>query len=69
MSRKGRLQPGCDADVVVFDPVAITDRATYTQLRPSTGISHVLVGGVPVVAGGQLVDGARPGRAVRGRGG
>jgi N-acyl-D-aspartate/D-glutamate deacylase len=66
MRRKGRLAPGCDADVVVFDPVRITDQASYAEpARPSAGIRHVLVNGEFVVSDGQLVTGARPGRPVR----
>lgn len=67
MRRKGRLQPGSDADVTVFDPATVTDRATYTDTtRPSAGIVHVLVGGEFVVRDGALVTGALPGRPVRG---
>jgi hypothetical protein len=36
-------------------------------VRPSTGFEYVLVGGTPVVDGGRLVDGVRPGRALVGR--
>lgn len=67
MRRKGRLQPGSDADVTVFDPATVTDRATYTDpTRPSAGIRHVLVGGRFVVRDGELDPAALPGRAVRG---
>jgi N-acyl-D-aspartate/D-glutamate deacylase len=67
MRRKGRLQPGSDADVTVFDPATVTDRATYTDTtRPSAGIRHVLVGGEFVVRDGDLLTGALPGRPVRG---
>jgi dihydroorotase-like cyclic amidohydrolase len=66
MRRKGRLQVGSDADVLVFDPAAICDRATYADsTRPSAGIRHVLVNGAFVVRGGQIVDDARPGQPVR----
>lgn len=63
MRGKGRLQPGCDADLVVFDPQAITDTSTYqASTSPSVGIAHVLVNGVPVVRDGHLVLDAYPGR-------
>ena len=58
------LQAGGDADIVVFDPAAIADRASYRHsTRPSAGISHVLVNGAFVVRDGDIVP-AR-GRAAR----
>jgi N-acyl-D-aspartate/D-glutamate deacylase len=64
-ARKGRLQEGMDADVTVFDPETVIDRASYMDAGiPSEGIPYVLVGGQVVVDGGELT-GARPGRAVR----
>ena len=66
MRRKGRLQAGGDADVVVFDPATITDRSSYADsTRPSAGIQHVLVNGAFVVRDAGLVPGALPGRPVR----
>jgi Amidohydrolase family len=66
MRRKGRVQVGADADLVVFDEVGVTDRATYdASTRPSAGIAHVLVGGTFVVRDGALLPDSFPGRAVR----
>jgi hypothetical protein len=66
MRGKGRLQSGRDADVVVFDPATVTDRAGYADsTRPSAGISHVLVNGEFVVRDGDIVPDARPGRPIR----
>jgi N-acyl-D-aspartate/D-glutamate deacylase len=64
--RKGRLQAGLDADIVVFDPATVTDQATYRHsTRPSAGIRHVLVNGAFVVRDGGIVPAALPGRPVR----
>ncbi len=66
MIRKGRLNPGADADIVVFDPARVADRATFEDpAQESAGITHVVVAGEPVVENGALVEHAQPGRAVR----
>ncbi|MFF4777175.1 amidohydrolase family protein [Microtetraspora fusca] len=66
MRRKGRVQTGCDADLVVFSPELVSDQATYADsTRPSTGYAHVLVGGRHVVRDGEPVLDALPGRAIR----
>jgi dihydroorotase len=68
MKNKGRLAVGADADITVFDPATVIDRATFAQpTTPSAGIPHVIVNGVFVVRDGQLVPGAAPGRAIRSR--
>ena len=68
MARKGRVQVGSDADLTIFDPERIIDRATYDAPdQYSAGIKHVLVAGTFVVRDGALVDGAQPGRPLRGR--
>jgi len=65
---RGCIDPGCYADVVVFDPAAIADRATFDDpQRYAVGVSHVLVNGVPVLKDGEHT-GAKPGRVVRGPG-
>ena len=62
---RGLLRPGMFADVVVFDPATITDRATYEQPHQlSDGVRHVFVNGVAVVHDGRHT-GATPGRALR----
>jgi N-acyl-D-aspartate/D-glutamate deacylase len=63
---KGRIRIGADADVTIFDPARVIDKATFdAPLQYSEGIPFVLVNGVVVVKDGQLVDGVRPGRAAR----
>ncbi|WP_433274542.1 amidohydrolase family protein [Actinosynnema sp. CS-041913] len=64
---KGHLGVGADADIVVLDPGAITDTATYLDpTRPSTGVKHLLVGGEFVVRDGGMRLDAFPGRPLRG---
>jgi hypothetical protein len=68
MGRKGRVRVGCDADLVVFDPALVSDRASPgDSCRTSSGIRHVLVAGTEVVCDGELDLLARPGRLVTGR--
>jgi hypothetical protein len=63
---KGRLQVGADADITVFGPERVIDRATYDNpAQYSEGIPFVLVGGMFVVRDGKLVEGVTPGRGVR----
>jgi N-acyl-D-aspartate/D-glutamate deacylase len=63
--RKGRLQEGADADVVVFDPETIADRATYERpAEPSTGVRALLVAGAVVVQDGRVVEGVASGKAI-----
>jgi len=65
---RGLLQEGMLADITVFDPNTILDRATYEDPNQlSVGIEHVFVNGVAVVKDGK-VTGAQPGVALRGPG-
>jgi cytosine/adenosine deaminase-related metal-dependent hydrolase len=66
MRNKGRIRVGADADITIFDPETVLDRATYSEpLLPSAGIRFVLVDGVLVVNEGVLDPGVAPGRAIR----
>ncbi|HWE07375.1 MAG TPA: amidohydrolase family protein [Rhizomicrobium sp.] len=63
---KGRIAVGADADVAIFDPAKVIDRATFENpAQYSEGMVYVLVNGVPVVQKGALVDGIFPGRPLR----
>jgi len=66
MARKGRLQIGMDADVTVFDPLAVQERATYADpAQMSAGISYVLVNGTLALVDGKIVEAAQPGEWLR----
>ena len=68
LDRRGRLAPGMFADVVVFDPGTIADRATFEKPHQyAVGMRHVFVNGVPVLKDGEHT-GATPGRALKGPG-
>ena len=68
LDRRGLIREGYFADLVVFDPETIADRATYDNPHQyATGVKHVLVNGVCVISNGEHT-GAKPGRALRGRG-
>ena len=66
LERRGLLEPGYFADVVVFDPDRIEDHATYDNPHQyATGVEHALVNGTFVLRDGEHT-GALPGRVVRG---
>jgi N-acyl-D-aspartate/D-glutamate deacylase len=66
MRAKGRVKVGADADLTVFDPAKVIDRATFEQpALYSEGIRHVIVAGIFVVRDEQIVEGVEPGKAIR----
>jgi N-acyl-D-amino-acid deacylase len=65
LSGRGIVRAGAYADLCVFDPDTVIDRATFAEpTRPAAGIAHVLVNGRPVWSEGKST-GERPGRALR----
>jgi len=67
--RKGRLQEGADADVVVFDPQTISDQSTFEKpMEPSIGVRYELVGGTPLIEEGKMLPDVYPGKAILGPG-
>jgi dihydroorotase/N-acyl-D-amino-acid deacylase len=68
LADRGVLKAGMWADVVVFDPATITDRATFENPNQlSVGMEYVLVNGVPVIDNGKATN-ALPGKVLRGPG-
>ena len=68
LDRRGRLKEGMFADVVVFDPATIADRATFESPHQyALGMRHVFVNGIQVLKDGEHT-GALPGRALKGPG-
>jgi N-acyl-D-amino-acid deacylase len=68
LDHRGSLQDGMFADVVVFDPATIADRATFDKPHQyAVGMKHVFVNGVQVLKDGEHT-GAKPGRALAGPG-
>ena len=68
MRQKGRLSAGADADIVVFDPGRVIDKATFENAAQySEGFRDVLVEGTFVVRDGKLQEGVMPGQAIRAR--
>ncbi len=68
LTDRGLIKQGLAADLVVFDPLTVTDRATFAAPNQlSEGMQWVLVNGIPVIDGGQMT-GALPGHVLRGPG-
>jgi N-acyl-D-aspartate/D-glutamate deacylase len=65
--KKGRLQVGADADLVILDPETFRDQATFEKPAvTSTGVRYLIVNGTLVIDGGDIVLGVAPGRALVG---
>jgi dihydroorotase len=65
MRQKGRVKIGADADLSVFDPASVIDKATFEKpAQYSEGFRYVLVSGTFVVRDGKLQQGAHPGRGI-----
>jgi N-acyl-D-aspartate/D-glutamate deacylase len=68
MRQKGRLTVGADADIGVFDPTRVIDKATFQNpAQYSDGFRYVLVEGTFVVRDGKLQEGVAPGQGIRAR--
>ena len=67
MRNKGRLQVGADADITIFNPRTIIDKADFKGLKYSKGVEYVLVNGVFVVKNGKNVKDIFPGRPILGK--
>jgi N-acyl-D-amino-acid deacylase len=68
IKKRGKLEVGNFADVVVFNADSIRDKATFESPKEyAEGVHHVFVNGVQVLRDGQHT-GAKPGRVVRGPG-
>jgi N-acyl-D-glutamate deacylase len=66
MQERGRLQEGMIADITIFDPETVTDKATYeTGTLPSEGIPYVVVNGTVVVKDSQVLKSVNPGQPIR----
>ena len=69
MRRKGRLQRGADADITIFDPATVIDRATVADPSATAlGIEHVFVDGRRVIADGEARRTVLPGQPLRSNG-
>ena len=66
MQERGRMQEGMVADITIFDPETVTDKATYEKgTLPSEGIPYVIVNGMVVVDGSEVQRDVNPGQPIR----
>lgn len=67
-NKKGRVQEGADADLVVFDPQTISDRSTFQKpMEPSVGVHYLLVGGTVLIDDAKMLSDVYPGKAIVGK--
>jgi len=67
--KKGRMQEGADADIVVFDPQTISDRSTFEKpMEPSVGVHELIVNGVLLIDQQKMILDVYPGKAILGPG-
>jgi N-acyl-D-aspartate/D-glutamate deacylase len=65
MAHKGRIEIGADADITVFDPALVAERASYANpMQASVGVYAVLVNGTFVVRDGKLITNVYPGQPI-----
>ena len=63
---KGRIREGADADITIFDPDRVIDKATFEEpLQNSEGIQFVLVNGTIIIRNGEIVKDVYPGKSAR----
>lgn len=68
MRFKGRIQIGADADITIFNPNTVVDKATFEKgLEFSSGIEYVMVNGTFVLKNGKTIIGVLPGQPVYGK--
>jgi len=67
LRNKGRIHPGADADITIFNPATVIDRSTFGEgfMTPPEGIEYVIVNGELTVADGELVEGVLAGKPIR----
>ena len=64
MARKGRLQIGADADITIFNPNTIIDKADFSGLEYSEGVETVIIDGKIIVKDGRIIENVFPGKPI-----